>query len=371
MLATDDLDYPLPPGAVATHPAEPRDSAKLMVVSRSDESMLEHAQIKDAPRFFRKGDCIIVNSTRVLAARLEGKRPDTGGKVGGLYLRSVPKPAEWAASDRAWIALLSAKSLREGIDARFGGDSGITATLIARQPDEVGAWLLKVSGAPADEPDDSVLAGVGLTPLPPYILKARRDAAETHEDSFDRDRYQTVFASSSGSVAAPTAGLHFTPAVLENLASRGVNRAEVLLHVGTGTFRTVETKFVEEHPMHSEWCEMSVATRDRILATRQAGGRVFCVGTTSARTVESMAANTHLFSDLGASMDTRLLITPGYQFLWTDGLLTNFHLPRSTLLAMVAALLPGGISRLRSLYSTALEHGYRFFSYGDAMLILP
>ena len=375
MLLTDDLDYELPPGAVATTPAEPRDSARLMVIRRGDATRIDHVHIRDLPGFLQSGDRLVLNNTRVLAARLEGVRPDTGGKVGGLYLRPAAAADGWHGPGRAWVALMTGKSLREGVPVHLTGAGGtLEVQLMTRVPADTGAWVLALRAGPGlDGSDENLLAAFGHTPLPPYIMKARKDAAQERENAADRERYQTVYAAAAGSVAAPTAGLHFTPSIFAQLAAKGVDRSEVLLHVGTGTFKSVETKFVEEHPMHSEWCSMSRATRDQILATRAAGGRVFCVGTTSARTVESFAgAGEGAFgTDAQASMDTRLLITPGYQFLWTDGLLTNFHLPRSTLLALVGAMLPEGLPRLKELYREALSRGYRFFSYGDAMLILP
>jgi S-adenosylmethionine:tRNA ribosyltransferase-isomerase len=188
-------------------------------------------------------------------------------------------------------------------------------------------------------------------------------------DAIDRERYQTVYAHERGSVAAPTAGLHLTPRVLTELDAMGIERAAVVLHVGVGTFKPVETEFVEEHPIHSEWCSMSPGTKHAIRAAKRDGRRVICVGTTAARTVESFAALDGAGDDAPSTLDTRLLITPGYRWLWTDGLLTNFHLPRSTLLAMCGAMLDGGVERLKGLYAEALGSGYRFFSYGDAMLI--
>ncbi len=280
------------------------------------------------------------------------------------------------------------------LHTRDGADSGLRLFLESQLPDEMGGWLVSVEGAGAAT-DDELLARIGLTPIPPYIRRARDHAGQDVPDDVDRARYQTVFAAAahhapptnattsnpaatdeptSGSVAAPTAGLHMTPDLLARLASQGVRRADVTLHVGTGTFRNVETEFVEQHTMHREVCEMLPTTREAILQTRSRHGRVICVGTTSARTVESFArldtANPPQW------LATDILITPGYTWRWTDGLLTNFHLPRSTLMAMVASLLgdggtQSGVQRLKSLYAAAIRDGYRFYSYGDAMLILP
>ena len=372
MLRTADLEYDLPPGAVATTPAEPRDAAKLLVISRADERMVEHATVADLPSFLQPHDRLVLNTTKVLAARLEGHRTDTPGKVNGLYLG----PASLAGR-RAWLAMLTAKSLREGVRIRLEArDASIEATLAQRAADQPGAWLLELHLPPSIDPatpDDRLLDLVGHTPLPPYIMKARRDSGMQREVASDHDRYQTVYAQQAGSVAAPTAGLHLTPRVFDALAARAIARSDVLLHVGTGTFKPVESEFVEDHPMHSEWCAITRRAVDDILATRAAGGRILAVGTTSVRTLESFARlSPPLPPDAHhASLDTRLLITPGFPFQWTDALVTNFHLPKSTLLALVGAFLEGGLPRLKALYALALARRYRFFSYGDAMLILP
>ncbi|MGH7133707.1 MAG: S-adenosylmethionine:tRNA ribosyltransferase-isomerase, partial [Phycisphaerales bacterium] len=212
------------------------------------------------------------------------------------------------------------------------------------------------------------------TPLPPYIRAARKRHGVEVDDAVDRAAYQTVYARgdelSAGSVAAPTAGLHFTPDLLAMLSAKGVDRAEVVLHVGTGTFKPVDTEFVEQHPMHAEWCTAPAATTAAMARARFSGGRVFAVGTTSARTLESFT-QAELTPNADASHWTRILITPGYQWRHIDGLMTNFHLPRSTLLAMVAALLPGGAAQLLDVYREAIVKGYRFYSYGDAMLVAP
>lgn len=233
-------------------------------------------------------------------------------------------------------------------------------------------------GGPAAE----VLEAVGLTPLPPYIVRARRHSGRVAYEHEDHERYQTVYASGeAGSVAAPTAGLHFTPKLLAMLRNAGVGLESVTLHVGTGTFRPVETEFVEQHPMHAEWCSVSPETVERVRATRAARGRVFAVGTTAARTLEAYAGAAES-GGCPASLSTRILITPGYRWRWVDGMVTNFHLPRSTLMAMVASLLEGadggtgdgtggGVSALLGHYRRALAAGYRFYSFGDATLVVP
>lgn len=364
MLRTADLDYHLPPGRIATHPADPRDAARLLVVHRSRPDRFEHATVRDLPSFLRAGDCLVFNTSRVLPARFAGHKP-TGGRVGGLYLHD--------AGDRRWTVMLEGKGLKPGasieLDAPGGGPAHLQLTLIDRVPDDPGAWIVEVRD-PASRPTLAFLDAIGQVPLPPYILRARRESGEPEDRADDRDRYQTVYAQSPGSVAAPTAGLHFTPDLLSRLEAASVRRADVVLHVGPGTFKPVGADTVEEHPMHAEWCSMPESTRDAILRTRAAGaGRLVCIGTTAARTVESYAAQRGDWPD---ALETRLLITPGYEWRWTDALLTNFHLPRSTLMALVAALFPDhGVHTLRRIYTAAIEHGYRFYSYGDAMLVLP
>lgn len=384
MLRTSDLEYDLPESAIARVPAAERDAARMLVVSRSEPGMLVHARVRDLPAYLRAGDCMVVNHSRVIPARFLGVRADTGGRVEGLFL-GEPVPG-------VWRTLLQGKRMREGVrvalHGRDGHDSGVALVLIERLDDEVGGWLARVEVPQGSSPDAlAVLERVGLTPIPPYIRRAREHAADTVTDDEDRTRYQTVFAAPglepvrgsetgagvAGSVAAPTAGLHLTPGLLAALHAAGVTKHDVSLHVGTGTFRTVEAEFVEQHAMHEEWCSMGTPTRDAILRTRADGGRVLCVGTTAARTVESYAAVPE--GQCPAWLATRILITPGYSWRWTDALLTNFHLPRSTLMAMVAALLSRdvgeGVRRLKRAYEEALGSSYRFYSYGDAMLVLP
>ena len=373
MLRTSELEYELPEELIATRAAEPRDSARLMVVSRSDPKVLEHAFVRDIAKFLKSGDRLVLNSTRVLRARLVGKKP-SGGKVEGLFL-SAPSQDEW-------IVMLGASHLHEStrVDLMLEHESpsGVWLELKQKLIDEPGAWRVQVHGACAEATAE--LERVGRTPLPPYILKSRKRHEIAVTDGEDRARYQTVFAAAAhskseslGSVAAPTAGLHFTPQLLEELRVRGVHKSDVVLHVGTGTFRSVETETVEAHPMHSELCHLPPATREEIAQTRTAGGRVICVGTTSARTVESFAQATRTGDSQNQWMHTRILISPGYQWQWTDGMLTNFHLPRSTLMAMIGSLLEksGGVARLRELYAIAVAERYRFYSFGDAMLIVP
>lgn len=418
MLRTDALDYHLPEDRIATRPAEPRDSARLMVVSRSDTGLLEHVHVRDIGSFLRSRDLLVVNSTRVVCARLEGARVDTNGRVTGLWLGSAAEYGHVGGEGgRRWVVMLGGARLREGVVVRVvapgavgvGRDEAVLK-LIAREPSEAGAWLVEVEAAwaGAEMMDAQILERIGSTPLPPYILKARERgvggggeagleseaAPSVSDESYDRGRYQTVYAQGVGevgkkvdgegaSVAAPTAGLHFTAGLLAALREKGVERAEVTLHVGTGTFRTVETEFVEQHRMHTERCSMDAGVVGEVLKRKAEGGRVICVGTTSARTVESYAREWARESGgacsgggLPGMLATDILITPGYAWRWTDGLMTNFHLPKSTLMAMVGSLLEdgqagAGIDRLKRLYGVAIERGYRFYSYGDAMLVLP
>ncbi len=384
MLRTDELEYDLPAGCVATHPAVPRDSARLLAVGRADGGIQREARVRDLPELLRPGDLLVVNSTRVIPARFVGVRKDTGGKAEGLYLGDGDAAGadSAGASTRVWRVLLRARRLKPGVRLAVTGHDGtpshVELELVGPLDDgdaAGGGWRVRVCGAEAGAPSVAVLETVGLPPLPPYIRAARREQAQPETVAGDAVAYQTVYADTgreaSGSVAAPTAGLHFTPELLTRLEAIGVRRAEVVLHVGTGTFKPVESATVEEHRMHAEWCRVPAATRRAMRAARRAGGRIIAVGTTSARTLESFPA---LLADAADDADvqawTRILITPGHAWCNMDGLMTNFHLPRSTLMAMVGALLGAdGVARLRGLYAHAIASGYRFYSYGDAMLI--
>ncbi len=415
MLRTSDLEYDLPPERIATVAAEPRDAAKLMVLKRSDESFCNIVTVADLPKYLGPSDLLVFNATRVIPARLVGRK-SSGGRVEGLYLGPGPAEVIDGVPRRTWIVMLGASHLHAGNmvdlvasggDGAGGiarqGDSAVFLRLLRKDTIEPTAWVVMVEGS--RDADLAILERFGYTPLPPYIRKARERAGIQVEDREDRARYQTVYAqpelkgtgrgvgtgemASGGggspgtlaaSVAAPTAGLHFTPRLLDGLRSKGVQQAHVTLHVGTGTFKSVETEFVEEHPMHEEWCSINREAMGQIERARQGGGRVIAVGTTAARTLESYARAVQDTGEMPESLSTRLLITPGYRWRWTDGLLTNFHLPRSTLLAMVGARLDSGeaghpagdgLERLKRAYAAALQQDFRFFSYGDAMLILP
>jgi S-adenosylmethionine:tRNA ribosyltransferase-isomerase len=377
VLRTADLEFHLPDDLIATDPATRREDARLLVVRRSDPSDMRDMRVSDLPSLLRRNDRLVVNATRVLPARLEGFRTDTNGRVEGLYLDSIKHDC---ASVPAWHCMLKGKSLRAGLQVTLtkadGTPSAYKLRLIARDQ-QAQAWIVIPTGPDGTSlTAESVLPEIGRTPLPPYIMKARKDRGMPAEHQADAGRYQTTFASApdpaapvAGAVAAPTAGLHLTPELMNRLREQGVDTSTVLLQVGAGTFKPVETEFVEWHRMHTEWCKVPGSTFADLNRTTSAGGRVICVGTTSARTLET-------FGNQGAySTDewfkSGLLITPGFEWSWTQGLLTNFHLPRSTLLAMVSAMFDEGLPALLRVYAHAIKERYRFFSYGDAMIILP
>ncbi len=367
---TSELDYELPEELIAIEPVEPRDSARLLVISRSDPTRLEHRTVADLPELLSADDLLVFNRSRVVPARFLGVREDTGGKVEGLYLAQGSEPSTWEC-------MLKSRRFREGARIRLfdrgGRESDVVLEMIERARD--GAWVVGVKPEGADTLE--LLERVGLPPLPPYILAARKRREELGDPASDLEHYQTVYAREAGSVAAPTAGLHFTPGLLENLDRLGIERGELLLHVGMGTFKPIDAENIEDHPMHSEWCSMDEALgeaiRSRIDGNRQ--GRAIAVGTTSVRTIEAFARKTEGENAWPGAIETRLMLVPGERLHWTQGLLTNFHLPRSTLLALVAAMLdsPGesGVDRLLEVYREAVRERYRFYSFGDAMLILP
>lgn len=353
----------------------------MLVVSRSDPGLMEHRVFSELPGFFGEGDAMVFNTSRVLAARFVGQNARSGGRVSGLFLERV--------DDASFVALIKARRVREGSrlevwPAEAGGVAGGVGDGVDRGVDGVaagelrvvsraqgGGWVVMIEGGVGV---DAFLERYGRAALPPYILKARERDARLHgggpDEREDRERYQTVYAGTAGaSVAAPTAGLHFTPEVLGGLEARGVARGDVVLDVGRGTFEPVEAEHVEEHTMHRERCVLPPVTEQLV----RSGRRVTAVGTTSARTLESFALARER-GETGGVLETDLLITPGYRWRWVDGLVTNFHLPRSTLLAMVSAMFGDGmdgVERLRWIYDRAVRERYRFFSYGDAMLILP
>ncbi|MBY0522521.1 MAG: tRNA preQ1(34) S-adenosylmethionine ribosyltransferase-isomerase QueA [Gemmataceae bacterium] len=338
------LDYELPPELIAQEPAPVRDQSRLLVVRRPTGS-LEHRVFSDLPELLNPGDLLVRNDTKVLPARLLGRRRRTGGKWEGLFLH--------APADSVWELMCQTRGrLTEGeiieIEPR-----PFTLTLLAKTAE--GHWLARPSesGVPAD-----LLQRFGQVPLPPYIRKGRAGTV-------DQDRYQTVYALRSGAVAAPTAGLHFTPDTFERLRMRGIPSAAVTLHVGRGTFQPIQVDDYTRHAMHREWGELSADALTAIEACRQHCGKLVAVGTTTVRVLETVAATGALRPWRG---ETDLFIHPPYEFKAVDALLTNFHLPRSTLLLLVGAFT--GVELLRHAYMTAIAERYRFYSYGDAMLIL-
>lgn len=370
-MRTDELDFDLPPDRIATRPAEPRDAARLLVCRRDRPTGrdLEHAHVRDLPRLgvLRAGDLMIVNRTRVLPAYFEATRAGTGGRVKGLYLE--------AAGDRQWLVMLEAKgSLQPGERLAFPSEP---SALVLAEPRGRGAWIVRVEGGRTTE---DLLARIGRTPLPPYIRRMRKHLGLPEIGEQDADRYNTVYAADPGSVAAPTAGLHFTPDLLAAIETLGVRRVEVTLSVGLGTFEPVRTEILTEHRIHRERVRVPAETLAAVAETRRRGGRVMIIGTTTVRAMESVPDDAatpatpaaHAAPGGGWEGETGLFIHPGAGFAWrfTDALMTNFHLPRSTLLAMVAALPGVGLPRLLGWYRQAIEHGYRFYSYGDAMLIV-
>ena len=338
----DLFDFDLPPERIALRPASPRDAARLLVV-RGDG--LDDRSVADLPEVLRAGDLLVFNDTRVIPAQLEGMR---GNARIGATLHKREGPRRWRAFVR------NAKRLRDGDAIDFG--SGVHAGASDRGED--GSWALDFAG---DEPVELLLERAGRMPLPPYI------AGKRAADARDADDYQTMFAAEPGAVAAPTAALHFTPELLERLAGAGVEHATLTLHVGAGTFLPVKAEDTADHKMHAEWGRIDQATADRLNAVRARGGRVIAVGTTSLRLIESAAGEDGIVRPFEG--DTAIFITPGYRFRGIDGLMTNFHLPRSTLFMLVSALM--GLDRMKAAYAHAIENSYRFYSYGDASLLLP
>jgi S-adenosylmethionine:tRNA ribosyltransferase-isomerase len=338
------LNYDLPPHLIAQEPAAQRDRARLLVLHRSEGSLSHHI-FADLPELLKPGDLLILNDTRVLPARLYGRRAQSGGKWEGLVLRELPGGA-WELLCQTRGRLVPGETIR--IEP-----GPLELRLLEKTP--AGHWLAQplTPGSMVE-----LLERHGHTPLPFYIRKG-------HDRADDRSRYQTVFAGVPGAVAAPTAGLHFTPRLFERLAVRGIERAFVTLHVGLGTFQPIQTEDFTKHRMHREWGSLPEETVRAIADCRARGGRVVAVGTTSVRVLETVAASGSLRAWSG---ETDLFIYPPYEFRAVDALITNFHLPRSTLLLLVAAF--AGLEPIRRAYRTAIEEGYRFYSYGDAMLIL-
>ncbi len=346
-MRASEFDYDLPADRIATRPCEPRDAAKLLVVDRATGLVSDRA-FRDLPELLAPGDLLVVNDAKVIPARLSGKRADTGGVV-EVFLLRAERGARWR------VLVNPGRRLRPGVRVAFdGGASCVVAEIL-----EGGERLVDFEGASGATIDVLALADrIGAVPLPPYM---RREA-----DAADRVDYQTVYAKVPGAVAAPTAGLHMTPAVLDRLGARGIGFASVTLDVGPGTFRPMTAEEIDDHRMDVETYEIPVATADAIARTKAAGRRVVALGTTVVRTLEAAGQATGHASEGRGS--TQIFIRPGHRFRVVDALVTNFHLPVSTLLVLVSAF--GGMEPVRRAYAHAVASGYRFYSYGDAMLVL-
>ncbi len=346
-MRVDLFDFELPPERIALRPARPRDAARMLVVRPNglNDANLSDWGVSDLPGLLRRGDVLVFNDTRVIPAQLEGRRGEA--KVGATLHKRIDL--------RRWQAFIrNGRRLREGDAIDFG--EGVSATAETRHPD--GSWTLAFAG---DEPVEVLLERAGRMPLPPYI------AGKRQTDAADQTDYQTIFAREDGAVAAPTAALHFTPALLDALDTAGIARETLTLHVGAGTFLPVKADDTDTHAMHAEWGQIDVATAARLNAARASGGRLIAVGTTSLRLLESATGEDGLIQAFAD--DTAIFITPGYRFRAIDGLMTNFHLPRSTLFMLVSALM--GLEAMRGAYAHAIAAEYRFYSYGDASLLLP
>ena len=342
-MRVDLFDFDLPPENIALRPASPRDSARLLLAGGA--AALEDRVVRDLPSLLRAGDVLVFNDTRVIPAQLEGRRGEA--RIGVTLHKRLGL--------RQWQAFLrNAKRVREGDRIDFGAD--VTAIAGARDAD--GGVTLDFEG---EEPVEILLERAGTMPLPPYI------ASKRPTDARDRSDYQTMFAREDGAVAAPTAALHFTPELMAAIEASGVLTQTLTLHVGAGTFLPVKAEDTDDHRMHAEWGRIDAEAADRLNAARAAGGRLIAVGTTSLRLLESAAGDDGVIRPFAD--ETRIFITPGYRFRAVDGLMTNFHLPRSTLFMLVSALM--GRERMQAVYAHAIAQGYRFYSYGDSSLLLP
>jgi S-adenosylmethionine:tRNA ribosyltransferase-isomerase len=341
-MRVSDFDFDLPAERIALRPARPRDNARLLAVQGN---AISDRTVPDLPGLLQPGDVLVFNDTKVIPAQLEGRRGDA---TIGATLHKREGPREWRAF------LRNAKRARVGDAIDFGEQ--VTASVAEKADD--GSALLHFHG---EEPVELLLERAGRMPLPPYIA-SRREV-----DEHDRSDYQTMFAREEGAVAAPTAALHFTERLIGALDARGIGRETLTLHVGAGTFLPVKSEKIEEHKMHAEWGRIDAATAERLNAVRSSGGRLIAVGTTSLRLLESAAGEDGAIKPFEG--DTAIFITPGYRFKAIDGLITNFHLPKSTLFMLVSALM--GLEVMRSAYAHAISAGYRFYSYGDASLLLP
>ncbi|KHL25933.1 S-adenosylmethionine tRNA ribosyltransferase [Croceibacterium mercuriale] len=342
-MRVDLFDFALPPELIALRPARPRDAARMLVVP--GQAGFQDRVVRDLPSALRAGDVLVFNDTRVIPAQLEGTRGEA--RIGATLHKRIDL--------RRWQAFIrNGKRLREGDTIAFPAD--VAAAAEQRHPD--GSWTLAFAG---EEPVEVLLERAGRMPLPPYI------AGKRPTDEADRSDYQTMFAVEDGAVAAPTAALHFTPDLLAALEHAGIGRETLTLHVGAGTFLPVKADDTADHAMHAEWGRIEPDTADRLNAVRANGGRVIAVGTTVLRLLESATGEDRIIRPFAG--DTAIFITPGYTFRAIDGLMTNFHLPRSTLFMLVSALM--GLDRMQQTYAHAIAEGYRFYSYGDSSLLLP
>ncbi len=355
--AFDDValyDYELPEDLIATEPLPDRDASRLLVLERGT-GKVQHRGIRDLPELLQPGDCLVLNDTRVLPARLIGERAKTGGKWEGLYLGQT-ESGDWRLIGQTRGYLKPGEQVIVSPLGEQSASTGQSLSLTMIDREEEGVWRMcpNRSGDVVE-----LLQQFGTMPLPPYMHRKIATPA-------DWERYQTTYAQQPGSVAAPTAGLHLTESLLAAVQQRGVEIVRVTLHVGLGTFRPIGTTRLSEHQMHSEWCEIDAQAVQQIQSAKERGGRIVAVGTTSVRTLETASADGVLKPFRGP---TSIFIRPPYQFRSVDVLLTNFHLPRSTLIVLVSAL--AGIEPIRAAYAAAIRECYRFYSYGDAMLIAP
>ena len=348
-MKTDLLNYDLPAELIAQKPAERRSDSRLLVLDRQSGG-LEDRRFSDITEYIRAGDCLVLNDTRVLAARFFAQR-QTGAKLEGLFIEET--------DDGLWqVMLKNSRKVKPGeVIWLLGTDRQRLCDVTAVERTDDGQWLVRVEIKGSVE---DVLAKTGFPPLPPYIR--RDDDLEAAEA--DMERYQTVYARNAGAIAAPTAGMHFTKELMDELKRSGVKFAYVTLHVGAGTFKPVTAENLQEHPMHSERYRLDEENAEIINRTKESGGRIIAVGTTSVRTLETVAENGKVTAGQGA---TRLFIKPGYEFKTVDAMITNFHLPKSTLIALVGAF--AGMETIMKAYRHAIEEKYRFYSYGDSMLI--
>jgi len=345
-MRVDLFDFDLPNERIALRPVRPRDAARMLVVRGRDDPFEDRA-VRDLPDLLEPGDTLVFNDTRVIPAQLEGRRANGEAKIGATLHKRMDL--------RRWQAFIrNAKRVKTGDALMFGG--GVTAIAEERHAD--GSLTLFFEG---EEPVEVLLERAGTMPLPPYIAQKRTIDERDYED------YQTMFATQDGAVAAPTASLHFTQRLIDALDARGINRQTLTLHVGAGTFLPVKAEDTDDHAMHSEFGRISEKTAARLNAVRNSGGRLIAVGTTVLRLLESAAREDGVIEAFAG--DTDIFITPGYQFRAVDGLMTNFHLPKSTLMMLVSALM--GRDRMIAAYQHAIEKEYRFYSYGDSSLLLP